>query len=121
MTGAGIPLEWMDHKGTTSSLRRTPAQWLNPRFLPDGRRLAMDILDGTSDIWVYEWARDTLTRLTSDPAQDSTPVWTPDGQRIAFASARADKSTLNLYWQRADGIVPWPSHSLGLVSPKTRW
>ena len=22
---------------------------------------------GTSDIWVYEWARDTLTRLTSDP------------------------------------------------------
>jgi serine/threonine-protein kinase len=103
MTGTGIPLEWMNRDGTTSPLRRTPARWLNPRFSPDGRRLAMDILDSTSDIWVYEWARDALTRLTSDPAQDATPVWTPDGQRIVFASARADKSTLNLYWQRADG------------------
>ena len=27
----------------------------------------------------------------------------PDSSRIAFASARADKSTLNLWWQRADG------------------
>ncbi len=31
------------------------------------------------------------------------PVWTPDGRRLVFSSARADKSTLNLYWQRADG------------------
>jgi Tol biopolymer transport system component len=30
-------------------------------------------------------------------------VWTPDGRRIAFASTRADHSTANLYWQRADG------------------
>ena len=55
------------------------------------------------DIWVYEWARDTLTRLTFDPAADTKPVWTPDGRRIVFASARADTSTPNLYWQRADG------------------
>ena len=57
----------------------------------------------SSDIWVYEWARDTLTRLTFDPAGATKPVWTPDGRRIVFASARADKSTPNLYWQRADG------------------
>ena len=61
------------------------------------------IVEGLSDIWVYEWARDTLTRLTSDPANDQKPVWTPDGRRIVFASRRADKSTSNLYWQRADG------------------
>ena len=104
MKGAGIPLEWMNHEGTTSPLRRTPANWFNPHFAPDGRRLAMEILDGpASDIWIYEWARDTLTRLTSDPAHDTKPVWTPDGHRIVFASARADKSTSNLYWQRADG------------------
>jgi serine/threonine-protein kinase len=34
---------------------------------------------------------------------DVAPVWTPDGRRIAFSSARADKATGNLYWQRADG------------------
>jgi len=30
-------------------------------------------------------------------------MWTPDGRRIAFSSARADQTTQNLYWQRADG------------------
>ena len=63
----------------------------------------MAIVEGLSDIWVYELASETLTRLTSDPVNAQAPVWTPDGRRIVFASARADKSAFNLYWQRADG------------------
>ena len=64
----------------------------------------MDVFDGKQwDVWVYDWARDTFSRLTADPADDSNPVWTPDGQRIVFASDRADKATRNLYWQQADG------------------
>ena len=77
--------------GKTTPLRAGAANWSNPLFSPDGRRLAMEIREGTSDIWVYEWARDTLTRLTSDPVPDQKPVWTPDGRGIAFASPRADK------------------------------
>ena len=103
-TSTGFPIHWMDHEGKTTPLRATPANWFNPVFAPDGRRLAVDILDGNGrDVWVYEWARDTLTRLTFDPTDDRKPVWTPDGRRIVFASTRADKSTTNLYWQRADG------------------
>jgi serine/threonine-protein kinase len=103
LTG-GVPIHWVTHDGTTTLLRAMPAIWFNPQFAPDGRRLAMDIVDaGVREVWVYEWARDTLTRLTFDPAGDMEPVWTPDGRRLAFASARADRSTLNLYWQRADG------------------
>lgn len=56
------------------------------------------------DVWVYEWARDTLSRLTFDATDDQKPVWTPDGRRIAFASKRDSKTALDLYWQRADGI-----------------
>jgi Tol biopolymer transport system component len=52
-------------------------------------------------VWVCEWARDTLTRLTFDPIAARNPVWTPDGRRVVFASARGEKSTFNLYWQRA--------------------
>jgi serine/threonine-protein kinase len=102
-TGAGIPVHWMDREGKTTPLRATPANWFDLHFSPDGRRLAMAIVEGRSDIWVYELARETLTRLTSDPVNAAAPVWTPDGRRIVFASARADTSTFNLYWQRADG------------------
>lgn len=32
---------------------------------------ALDISDGKQmDVWVYDWARDTLPRLTFDPADD---------------------------------------------------
>ena len=88
--GTGIPIHWMDREGKTTPLRATPANWINLLFAPDGRVSPCRSLTGTHDIWVYEWARDTLTRLTSDPAADMKPVWTPDGRRIVFASARAD-------------------------------
>jgi serine/threonine-protein kinase len=100
--GYDSPLNWMSHDGKTAPLRPMPSNWSNPHFSADGRRLALDILNGNIDIWVYEWARDTLTRLTFDPGDDRKPVWTPDGKRIAFASDRA-KGPPNLYWQRADG------------------
>ena len=101
---AEFSIDWVDSAGKMEPLRAVPALYFNPRFSPDGRRLAMDIHDrNQGDVWVYEWEVDTLSRLTFDPAFDMRPIWTPDGRRIAFASERADKRTLNLYWQRADG------------------
>ena len=96
------PISWVDREGKTTPLWTTAADWSNPSFAPDGRRLAVDIRDGKQlDVWVYELGRDTPTRLTIDAAEDSKPVWTSDGRRIAFASTRG--SARNLYWQRADG------------------
>jgi len=98
------PIDWMHRDGKTSPLRTTPANWNNLQFGPDGRRLAMDVNDGKQlDVWIYEWERDTPSRLTFDPSDELKPVWTPDGRRIVFASNRGDKSTPNIYWQRADG------------------
>jgi Tol biopolymer transport system component len=97
------PIVWLDQSGATTPLRATPAVWGFPRFSPDGKRLAMAIDDGRqTDIWVYEWEREILTRVTSDPAADVAPVWTPDGTRLVFASGRTSNVS-NLYWQRADG------------------
>ena len=98
------PLVWMDHDGTTSPMRSTAAEWGNPRFSPDGTRLALDITapGGRPAIWIYDWTRDQLTRLTFGDGADVSPVWTPDGQRIVFASTRGN-GVPNLYWQRVDG------------------
>jgi Tol biopolymer transport system component len=101
---AGNPIDWMTRDGKTSVLRAAKASWANPRFSPDGQKLAVDIFDGKQkDIWVYDWARDRLTQLTFDPGQDRMPVWTPNGQHIIFQSDRANPPISNLYWVNADG------------------
>src|ERR1700682_4153342 len=70
----------MDREGKFTPLRETPGDYSNPAFSPDGKRLALEISDGKrNDIWVYEWERDTLTRLTFGGETNGNPVWTPDG------------------------------------------
>jgi Tol biopolymer transport system component len=93
---------WAGPDARTEPLRAVPAAYGNVlRFSPDGERLAVSIRDQQSDLWMYEWRRDILSRLTSHPALDADPVWTPDGKRIAFRSTR--DGTDHLFWQRSDG------------------
>ena len=100
---AKAAIEWVDHTGHTTPLRSDPADWGNLSFAPDGQRIAMDIAENSrSDVWVYEWARDTLTRLTFGGSAVA-PVWTPDGQRIVFGSTSDDGTPSGLSWRRADG------------------
>ncbi len=93
----------MDRAGKFTPLREIPGNYLNLAFSPDGKRLALEINDGKRrDIWVYEWERDTLTRLTFAGEENTNPVWTPDGQRIVYSS-REKGGVFNLWWIRADG------------------
>jgi serine/threonine-protein kinase len=93
-------LMWLDAYGRTQPLRTTAAEYAGTvRFSPDGKRLAAGLEEGGNrDVWLYEWERDTMTRLTFAPGYDQYPVWTPDGKHIVFAS-----TPQNLYWMRADG------------------
>jgi serine/threonine-protein kinase len=103
-TSQTVSIYWMDREGKFQSLRETPATYLNPAFSPDGKRLAIDITDRTRrDIWVYEWERDTLTRLTFAGVTNSDPVWSPDGERIVYSSREKTGGVPNLWWIRADG------------------
>jgi Tol biopolymer transport system component len=98
-----VSIYWMDREGKFTPLRETPGNYANPAFSPDGKRLALEISDGKrSDIWVYEWERDTLTRLTFAGETNRYPVWTPDGQRIVYSSQEKG-GAYNLWWIRADG------------------
>jgi len=68
---------------------------------PDGSKLALQLNgETTSDIWIYDLTRDTLTRLTFE-GNNLIPVWTPDSKRVAYRSNKNGQS--NLYWKLADG------------------
>jgi serine/threonine protein kinase/Tol biopolymer transport system component len=98
-----VSIYWMDHDGKFLPLRETAGGFANPAFSPDGKRLALEIREGSkSDVWVYEWERDTLTRLTLAGEINGSPVWTPDGQRIVYSSQQKDGLS-SLWWMRADG------------------
>ena len=44
-------------------------------FSPNGKRLALTLVDGGNpDVWVYEWERDKLTRMTFEPGFEASPV-----------------------------------------------
>jgi Tol biopolymer transport system component len=101
--GQNVSIYWMDRAGKFTPLRETPGGYLNPTFSPDGKRLALEIFDGKRrDIWVDEWERDALTRLTFAGEANGYPVWTSDGQRIVYSSQEKGGAP-NLWWIRADG------------------
>jgi serine/threonine-protein kinase len=99
--GARRSLVWVNRQGKEEAIKAPPRAYAYPRLSPDGSRVALDIRDQENDIWIWDLARETLTRLTFDPSGDSYPVWTPDSRRVVFASQRAGAA--NLYWQAADG------------------
>jgi serine/threonine-protein kinase len=95
-------LVWVDRNGHEEPISAPPRRYGPPRISPDGTRLALTINDqGNTEIWIWDFARENLRRLTFAPGMDSMPVWTRDGRRIVFMSDRS--GTLNFYSQAADG------------------
>ena len=99
--GADRTLVWVDRQGREEPLAAPPRAYIQPRVSPDGTRVAVVVQGEGSDIWLWDLARQTLSRRTFDPAADFFPVWTPDGRRLVYNSARGSGPTL--FWQPADG------------------
>jgi serine/threonine-protein kinase len=93
LTGAGrrarpnSMMVWVDRKGEEQILPAPEHRYFSPAISPDGERVAVSIqgstpsLGSAGDIWLYELARATLTRVTSDD-RSAYAVWTPDGRLV---------------------------------------
>ena len=89
---------WVDRQGRETALPIPARPLVYPRLSPDGSRLAIDIRDLDQDIWIWDLARETLTRFTFAPTPETNPLWTPDGKRLVFSRAGQ-----GIFWQAADG------------------
>ena len=73
----------------------------DPSWSPDGKRLAVVVLDR---IWTMQPDGREGSELTKTPGIEREPAWSPDGKRIAFAADRGDG--FDLYVVTAHGGAP---------------
>ena len=94
----------MDRNGKpTEPPRDIDGRVVNIALSPDNRRFPMDPLDppaGTDDIWIFDRARESLTRFTSEATNETDPVWSPDSLSLLFSSNRG--GPYQLFLQRLD-------------------
>jgi serine/threonine protein kinase len=98
-------LFWLDESGNPQPLPAAPGEYGYLRASPDGTRIAVQIRDASaSNISVYDWAQNRMTRLTFlKSGNANSQVWTPDGKHLVFLSASKELSGPGIYWMRADG------------------
>jgi serine/threonine-protein kinase len=123
-TGRTVVL--VDRSGRETPLLSEPRQYEDPRFSPDGRRLAVHVSEtNEGDLWIHEQETGTLSRLTFE-TENFYPVWTPDGSRIAYTSRQA--GVAGLFWKPSDGsgaaeqlVAGEEIRFPGAFSPDGRW
>jgi len=103
VTSADAVLTVIDATGEREHLPISPRGFFQPRFSPDGQKLAFTVGEGTAgvsgNVWVYTFATQSLSRLTFGD-NELYPVWSPDGRRIAYL-AYASKGAV--FSRMADG------------------
>ncbi|UCF36074.1 MAG: protein kinase [Acidobacteriota bacterium] len=93
----------VDDRGRTTPLSEDQKTFAEPRFSPDGSKLAVQITQqSNTDAWIYDLKRGVSTRLTFDEGNDVVPIWSPDGRYIAYTSDRHGGPG-NVYLKLSDG------------------
>jgi serine/threonine-protein kinase len=109
-------LMWTDRQGRTEPLTAPVRNYIGGSAVsPDGRQVAVVIVSGTAELWVYDLARAALTRLTSDRSSSSNPVWTSDSRRLVYRNNQTGE--WNLYWRTADASEPEERLTTGPARP----
>jgi len=97
---------WVTRNGSELSLPGPERPYSSPSLSPSGDRIAMEIGDdGKFDIWLFDLARQALSRVTSDGVS-RYPMWTPDGLRLGLIRRRT--GSMDIYWQMPDGTGEQP-------------
>jgi len=98
---AGVrSLIWVDREGGEEAITAEPGSYALARISPDQTRVALDDRNINGDIWIWDFAGETLTRLTVGEGGGSYPTWTPDGERIAYSLSNTGEHRID--WKAAN-------------------
>lgn len=79
---------WLDASGVVPTPAVVePGRYLWPRLSPDGRRVAVSLLEGSDfDLWIYDLEAGTRRRIADGPGNQGAAAWTPDGRYLVYSS-----------------------------------
>src|SRR6476659_4663653 len=86
-------LAWFDRTGREVGGIASTGMYLSPRLSPDGRQLAVAVMDEAAvppDIWLFDTRLGTGTRSPM-PFPDVNPVFSPDAKQIFFGNTSGNK------------------------------
>ena len=95
------PLVLVNRQGRSEKIGVPADKYLGPRLSPDGTRLALNVVDSVSSIWVVDLARGIRNRLSSNTSSQFTPLWTSDGTQLVYGANR--NGVMSFYRKAADG------------------
>jgi serine/threonine-protein kinase len=110
-------LVWIDRTGKTDSVPLPHRDYESAWISPDGRQALVQIREGTMGLWIYDFARQTLTPIATTGGSSQSGGWTPDGKAIIYRGTRNGER--NLYWRAADGTGDEQRLTKGEGSPST--
>jgi Tol biopolymer transport system component len=97
-------LAWFDRSGNRVGVIGEAGGYYDVRLSPDGRKVAFNLGEAKSELYVAELGRGLPMRLTFDPNTDSgVPVWSPDGNKILFCRLNGGKAKAGTYEKPSNG------------------
>ena len=76
-------LVWIDREGRVEPINLPERNYVYSQISPDGKYIAINSRDETSDIWIFDLETESLRKLTPDLESNIGPLWMSDG-RLAF-------------------------------------
>jgi eukaryotic-like serine/threonine-protein kinase len=103
--GTRSQLSFLSRDGSAKAITTDVRNYRSPRLSSDGSRIAVIAGDQEkADIWIYDLATKTFSRLSAIEAPAS-PSWTPDGSRVVYVGL-GGRERFAIWSQPADGGSP---------------
>ena len=115
--GSRVPV-WVDRQGQAKQIPVEPHAYLHPRLSSDGRLMAIEIEGASHDIFVYDFAREILTRMSLDGASH-WPLFTPNDQSLTYRSWKTGTMTMWKMPVDRSGVPALLTDIGGMQSPES--
>jgi eukaryotic-like serine/threonine-protein kinase len=120
-------MAWVGRDGQEETIQVPPHGYVMPRVSPDGQYAVLDARDEEADLWLWDFKRNTMERLTSEPDSDGYPVWSRNQARRLYLNSGpvAERGLFRMDLPRAperltkspEGRPPLPT----TISPDGKW